>query len=122
MKKTKKIDPGEYLTSQDAADFFSVSRATILFAIKSGYLPATKVKGRYLINAKESRGNKKQMPERIRKLKAEYVSLYWQGLNPEQLQNRVKADFIKNKIICNAAGFAEKAIYDSLVKKASHEI
>ena len=61
----------------------------------------------------------KRNRRRIGKLRKEYVSLYWQGLSPEQLQNRVPDDFARAGIVARETGFAERTIYDHLMGRSS---
>lgn len=49
-------------------------------------------------------------------LKTELISLYWQGATVDSLQKRVREELKSKQIIAEKSSFAEKAIYESVMK------
>jgi hypothetical protein len=92
-----------------------ITYARTLLLLRDGVIKAEKVKGSWVVSRRVFESYRDANNRRIEKLKAEYVGLYWQGLNPTQLQRRVQDDFASRKIVAPAYGFAEQAIYESLM-------
>lgn len=83
--------------------------------LDSGAISATKEKGKWLVTVETFDAFNRKNKAAIQKLKKEFCQLYREGLSPEQLQRRVKAEFEKRGIVANPRYFAEKTIYESLM-------
>lgn len=97
----------------------SVSYRTVLCLLHTGRIPAHKEKGVWLAEERQVQRFKRDNDRKINELKQEYVSLYWQGLSPEQLQQRVRDDIASRLIVVpwsiTLSEFAERAIYEDLM-------
>ncbi len=100
------------LTLKQASDLLGVSTRQVSAALRAGIIKGAKVRRRWHVAPAAFAVFRKRNGQEIEKLRAEYVSLYRQGLNPDQLQRRVKKDFQKRRIVFAEKGFAERAIYE----------
>ena len=107
----------DYLTPKEVAKPLGVSYTVTLELLGRKLLKAEKVNGKWHIKPSQLETFKQNNLKAIEKLKAEYVSLYWQGLNPPQLEAHVSEDFKQRHIIADKKGFATNAIMESLPKR-----
>lgn len=84
--------------------------------IRTGRIKASRSKRAWDIDDKTAQVFCARNAAAIEKLKAEYVSLYWGGLSVRKLQARARDDFNDRGIVGPVVGFAEKTIYESLIK------
>jgi len=116
----------DYLTPKEIAVSLNVSYVAVLALLNTKNIKAKKVNCRWQIKPNDFAAFKARNKRAIEKLEQEYVGLYWQGLNPDQLEKRVAEDFRSRSIIADKYGFATNAIYKSLLpkqtKEAAHDI
>ncbi len=112
MKKTK-----DYLIPKEIAKSLGIGYTSALDLLRYGFIKGEKVKGKWHIKPCQLDTFKKNNAKAIEKLKAEYVTLYWQGLNPNQLEARVAEDFRQRHIVADKKDFATLAIMESLPKR-----
>ncbi len=105
------------MNGTELAAKLKTSTRMVKFLLDSGIIKATKEKGAWSVDPESFKEFSKKNAAKVKKLKAEYVALYWQGLTVEQLQNRVKDDFLMRGIVYPVPGFAEIAIYESLMRE-----
>lgn len=112
------------MTAAEVARGLNCGYLMVLDLVHSGRIPATKTgggNGRWNIDPEAFRRFKSKNEKKIRKLKAEYVRLYWGGISHYRLQERVLDDFARRGIACEPRGFAAKTIYESLMEDQRKE-
>lgn len=93
------------------------STRTVKHLLDNGTIQATREKGAWNVNQESYQAFVRKNKAAIRKLKAEFYSLYWQGLTVGQLQNRTKSEFEKRGIIFQVQNFAEQTIYEKIMNE-----
>lgn len=107
----------DFQTPKEVSESLEISYAAVLELLQYGFIKAEKVSGRWQIKPCQLETFKRNNLKAIAKLKAEYVRLYWEGLNPDQLERHVAWDFRQRHIVANKNGFATLAICESLQRK-----
>jgi len=90
-------------------------RATLLL-LQSGAIHGNKNKRKWIVSESEALKFKENKAKELEILRNELISLYWQGATVDSLQKRVREELKSKKIIAEKSSFAEKTIYESVMK------
>ena len=104
------------MNGTELAKNLNTSTKTAWYLIRSGQIKAEKKNRKWAVDIDSFHAFRRKNRASVKALKSRYVDLYWQGLTVEQLQRHVKEDFSKDGIVWPIHGFAEQAIYESLME------
>lgn len=104
------------MNATEVAKKLNVPVQTVRCLLKSGKLHGNKEKNKWVVKQKEFAMFRRKNEAVLNNIRNKYVNLYWAGLSVKQLQAHVAEDFAKEMVICRRSGFAERTIYDSLMR------
>lgn len=102
------------VTPMTVAESLDIPYKSVLKLLKFGILPGVKTQNRWFIPFVEFQKFKSRNADRIKKLKSDYVRMYFEGFTVKQLQARTSGEFYARNIFAPQKGFAEQTIYDAV--------
>lgn len=105
------------MTPKETAKMTGIPHDAILSALRGGSISGKKYRGRWHIKPRDAWRLKTVNDAKLDSIREEYISLYREGLTVDRLQARVKNDFLERNIVWPATWFAERTIYQSVMKR-----
>lgn len=102
-----------YVTPRQISDDLNIPYQEVLTMMQRGLAGAIKGdNGRWRCPITEYEETRKRTDRVVKKLKSDYIALWWQGLTISQLQKRAEVELVEKGVLCHSKGFAELAIYE----------
>ena len=105
------------MNGSELARKLGTSTRKVGWLISTGQIKAERVKQAWLVDEASVRAFQRRNKTVVDNIKKRYVELYWAGATVERLQARAKDEFAERGVIWPLEGFAEKAIYESIMQK-----